>query len=277
MADEERVAAHYGHDGLLDTIRSAVEKLGKSIETITVEDLGPVEEFHIGGRAATAELLDTLRIAEGDRVLDAGCGLGGSSRFAARRYGARVTGVDLTPGYVETGREMCRWVGLDARVDLRVGSVTDLPCDPDSFDKAFLIHVGMNVAEKDVMARELARVLKSDAMLGIYDVMLTSDGSVEFPVPWAAAASESVLDSPDAYVAALDAAGFTIESLRDRRAFALEFLAKLKSAMAKTDDPPRLGVHLLMGPLAPVKIENMFRAIDSGVVAPLEIVARRTG
>jgi len=107
MPNGGQITNHYTHGGLLQAIREGVQKLGKTIDSIDVDDLGPVDEFHIGGRVATEGFLDQLDIDAAHHVVDVGCGLGGGSRFAADRYGCRVTGVDLTREYVETGNELC--------------------------------------------------------------------------------------------------------------------------------------------------------------------------
>jgi len=113
MPDSKLVAIHYTHGSLVDGLRQGVEALGKTTETVDMDDLGPVDEFRIGGRIATEGFLDQLDIETSHHVLDVGCGLGGASRFAANRYGCRVTGVDLTPEYVNTDNIMCTWLGLD--------------------------------------------------------------------------------------------------------------------------------------------------------------------
>lgn len=138
MSDHELIKNHYTHGSLLDAIRAGVHSLGKSPENVTVEDLGPVDEFHTGGRVATKSLLDQLGIEAGHRVLDVGCGLGGTSRFTAHRYGCHVSGIDLTDEYVSTGTALCSWVGLADRIDLQVGDDTSLPFEPASFDRVFM-------------------------------------------------------------------------------------------------------------------------------------------
>src|SRR5690606_33691687 len=105
-----------------------------------------VDEFHIGGAEATAALLDQLDIGPDTRVLDIGSGIGGPARTIAERTGARVTGVDLTPDFVETARSLTETVGLSA--DFVVGSALDLPFADAAFDLATLIHVGMNIPDK---------------------------------------------------------------------------------------------------------------------------------
>ncbi|MDJ0935318.1 MAG: class I SAM-dependent methyltransferase, partial [Kiloniellales bacterium] len=112
MSGDEAVAGHYTHGSLLAAISEALATLGKTPETVSVDDLAPVDEFHIGGRQASEHFLSQLALDAETHVLDVGCGLGGASRFTASRFGCRVTGIDLTTEYVETGRTLTSWVGL---------------------------------------------------------------------------------------------------------------------------------------------------------------------
>ena len=106
---------HYEQGGILDRIKDGLSALGKTQTTVTAEDLSPVDEFHIGGRQATGEFLDQLRLGANDHVLDIGCGIGGAARFAASRYGSTVTGVDLTGEYIETGNILCSGLAFQTR------------------------------------------------------------------------------------------------------------------------------------------------------------------
>lgn len=275
MPDEQLVANHYAHGALLKAISDGVAKLGKTTTTVTMDDLAPVDEFHIGGRVATLEFLEQLAIRPGDHVLDLGCGLGGASRFATHTYGCRVTGVDLTPEYVETGNALCSWVGLSDKIILEVGNAAALPYPDETFDRAYMLHVGMNIADKDRVMSELYRVVRRGAKVGIYDVMRVSDGDLTFPVPWAAGPEGSALAPVGTYKAALEHSGFTVVAERNRREFALEFFAKLQAKVASSDGPPPLGLHILMGSTAPLKVKNMIDNISRNIIAPVEIVAEK--
>jgi SAM-dependent methyltransferase len=80
------------------------------------------------GDEETAEIIETLELAAGHRVLDAPCGHGRiANRLAA--HGIRVTGVDITPHFLERARE----AGTD--VDYRLGDLRELPVD-GPFDAA---------------------------------------------------------------------------------------------------------------------------------------------
>ncbi len=277
MPDVDMVAGHYTQGNLLDAILAGVERLGKSTDTVTVDDLVPVDEFHIGGRRATESLFEMVGIAPDDHVLDVGCGLGGASRFVAQRYGCRVTGIDLTQEYIETGNALCSWVGLADQITLEQGNAMELPYSDGAFDKAYMLHVGMNIANKQMLTAELYRILKPWGVLAIYDVMRVSDGDLLFPVPWATTEEESAVSTPEEYRDALRAAGFSVTVERNRHDFAMDFFAKLQTATAAAEGPPPLGLNVLMGETAQLKIKNMIANISQNIVAPVEIVSVKAG
>lgn len=275
MPDRTEVARHYSNGNLLRTIELGVQKLGKTRASATTEDLGPVDEFHIGGRIATESFLDQLNLSPNLQVLDVGCGIGGTARFAAHTYGCHVIGVDLTPDYVDTGNELSAWVGLRNTVELEVGDATALRHADDSFDRAFVMHVGMNIARKRDLMAELFRVLKPGGILGVYDIMRMQDGELTFPVPWATTSKSSALGTPIEYREALEAAGFAVTSERNRGDFSLEFFTQMQEKAVSAGGPPPLGIHLLMGDNASQKVANMVQNVRGGLIAPYEIVARR--
>ena len=275
MIDLNLVANHYTRGDLLSAIRDGVEKLGKTPETVTIEDLAPVDEFHIGGRMATRSFLDQIGIRPEDHVLDVGCGIGGASRFAARTYGCQVTGMDLTEEYVETGNTLCSWLGQENRVKLSQGNALAMNLPDATVDKAFMLHVGMNIPDKASLAMEVWRVLRPGGVFGIYDIMEVGGDQLKYPVPWATVAKASSLASPANYKHSLMAAGFQIVSERDRREFALDFFERLKANSAVADGPPPLGLHILMGKEAPTKVQNMIENVSRNRVAPIELIARK--
>jgi len=274
MADLAAVENHYSHGELVAAIRAAVGELGISPEALTVDALAPVDEFHIGGRQATKAFLDQLDISVGDHVLDVGCGLGGASRFAAQSYGCRVTGIDLTHDYVRAGEVLCEWVGLDDLISLERGDATATPYAEDAFDKSYMMHVGMNIADKKALAVEMYRVLRPGGRLGVYDVMRAGKGPLRFPVPWATTPAESRVAAPEVYREVLEEAGFRITAERDRSESALEFFAELRERSGNEGLSP-LGLHLLMGESAPVKVSNMIDNVSAGRVMPFEIIAEK--
>jgi ubiquinone/menaquinone biosynthesis C-methylase UbiE len=275
MPTHADVSSHYTHGGLIEAIRVGIASLGKAPETATVDDLAPVDEFHIGGRKASEDFLGQLGLTAEKHILDVGCGLGGAARFVASRYGSRVTGIDLTGEYVETGNALCKWVGLDERITLHQGSALAMPFADSSFDGAYMLHVGMNIVDKEKLGLEVARVLRPGSLFGIYDVMRTGPGELAYPVPWATSPDLSAVAEPERYKEALQAAGFAATAERNRRDFALAFFAELRAKTAAAGGPPPLGLHLLMGKSTPEKVQNMIDNISKGRIAPVELIARK--
>jgi len=272
---EQLTVAHYARADLGAAVAAGLEALAPGRPAApTLEDLAAVDEFHMGGRAATLELAAALGLRATSRVLDIGAGLGGTARHLAARHGCRVVGIDLTPDYVSVARRLTRLVGLDGRVDFEVGSATALPFAAGSFDAVTLLHAGMNIEDKPALAAEAHRVLAPGGILAVYDVMRTAPGEIALPLPWATTAATSFVATPAAYRAALTAAGFSLEGERRRTALALERFRSARRRLAESGPPP-LGLHLLMGETAPTKLANLMACLKNGVLAPIEILARR--
>lgn len=268
---ESAIASHYATESLLDRIAAGLGALGKDWTSVTADDLKPVDEFHIGGLAATEALLDQLNLQAGQRVLDIGCGIGGTARHLVRRHGVSVHGVDLTPEFVETARALCAAVGVPASFE--AGSATDLPVPDHSFDVATLIHVGMNVEDKQAMFEEAARVLRPGGAFAIYDVMAQGEEPIDFPVPWSTASDTSFLATPRQYALAADAAGFRIVARRDRGDYARQYFDRL-AARAGEGGPPPVGLPLIMGEDAAAKIANLVHNLQRRRIAPVEMICR---
>lgn len=265
---EKTVAAHYSGAGLHRRIMERLAEAGVPAGAVTAEHLKAVDEFHIGGAEATAALLDQLAIGPETRVLDVGCGIGGAVRTIAARTGARVTGVDLTPDFVEAARALTATVGMTA--DFVVGSALDLPFADARFDVATLLHVGMNVPDKPRLFAEVARVLVPGGSFAVFDIMRFG-AHPAFPLPWAADAASSFLEPPETYLAAAEAAGLALVARRERGAVAREFFARMQAAMAAGRTPP-VGLPLLLGPAAAEKVANMRAAVEAGDVEPVEMI-----
>lgn len=276
MSYEKTVSEHYAHGALLEAIQASITKLGKTTDNVTIEDLAPVDEFHIGGRLATDNLLDQLSFSEKDHILDVGCGLGGASRFVANKLNNCVTGIDLTQEYIDVGKALCAWVGLDKQVTLHQGSALSMPFEDETFDGAIMLHVGMNVDDKSKLFAEIFRVLRPGASFGIYDVMQINDGELTYPVPWATQNSTSKLDTPNQYRQALNQVRFKTSKENIRSDFALEFFKQMRAKAESNGGPPALGLHTLMQESTAVKIKNMIDNIQAGLIAPVEIIAQKS-
>jgi SAM-dependent methyltransferase len=273
MSTEAKVAGHYGRAQLEELILAAVTREGKDPENLTAGDLAAVDEFHVGGLEATQELAKHMELRAGLRMLDVGSGIGGPARYFAAGHGCRVTGIDLTEEFVRVADGLTRRTNLDGLVEFRQGNALQLSFAAEAFDRAYMLHVGMNIADKFGVFREVRRVLKAGGLFTVFDIMRTGDGPIRYPVPWALSEETSFVSKVKDYREALGNAGFRIVQERGRGPFAIEFTDRMMARMAQ-GGPPALGLHLLIGEKTPVMVGNILAAMKEGVVEPVELYAR---
>ncbi len=102
----------------------------------------------------------------GSRVLDVGCGIGGSARILARDYGFDVLGISISPGQIARAAALtppdlpCRFAVMDA---------LDLQLDDASFDAVWSVEAGPHMPDKQRYADELLRVLRPGGRLAVAD------------------------------------------------------------------------------------------------------------
>ncbi len=115
--------------------------------------------IHPGGRASTESLLHRAQITEATRVLDVGCGVATTAVEIAKRYGAPVTAVDISPVMLERATANARAAGVAHHVTVEEGDILSLRYDDDSFDVVLAEAVTMFV-DRARADKELARVTK---------------------------------------------------------------------------------------------------------------------
>ena len=273
MSIETNVASYYTRGRLEDSILQALSKAGKDLAHLTHGDLAAFDEFHVGGREATQELATQMELRPGLRLLDAGSGIGGPARYFAAEHGCLVTGIDLTEEFVSVARSLTQRTKLDHVAEFRHGSALSMPFENASFDRAYTIHVCMNVADKPGFFREVRRVLKPGGLFAIFDLMRIGEGPIRYPVPWAPTEETSFVSHVGDYRDVLSAAGFHVTGERRRGAFALEFMERMMARMAQ-GGPPVLGLHLLMGEQTKLLLSNVQAMIQEGILEPVELIAR---
>jgi ubiquinone/menaquinone biosynthesis C-methylase UbiE len=269
---EAKIAGHYTRGGLEQTILQAVAKAGKDAARPTVEDFAPVDEFHVGGIEATKELAAQMDLRPELRLLDVGCGIGGPARYFAAEHGCKVVGIDLTEEFVQVATSLTGRLKLDHLVEFHQASALALPFGPSTFDRAYMIHVGMNISDKTAVFSQVHRVLKPGGLFAIFDFVRAARGPLRFPVPWALTEDTSFVAEVNEYCNALEAAGFRVTHKRGRRTFAIEFIARGMARMAQ-GGPPALGIHLLVGEAAKPMLNNVLTMMEEGILDPVELCA----
>lgn len=268
---ERAVAKHYGDAGLLNRLLAGLDACGLDRDSLQPGDLASLEEFHIGGREATENIVSQLALTADQQVLDVGCGIGGAVRYIADTIGCRVTGIDLTPEFIATAKILTGYVGLSGKTRFHIGSALSMPYPDACFDVVITLHAAMNIADRDALYREIARVLKPGGRLCVYDVMKKNQVDLVYPVPWASSPQTSYLTTPEQMSMLLHTAGFQVTGVEDRTEFVIEFFRK---SLSRADSGGRGGrVHPVMGCTAREKFSNTLKNIEQGRIGPIQIMA----
>jgi ubiquinone/menaquinone biosynthesis C-methylase UbiE len=262
---------------LLQRLADALRADGVDPEHPSLEALAPYDQFHGRGLEATEDAAARMPAHAGDHLLDVGSGLGGPARWLARRFGCRVTGIDLTPEFCAAARELTRRLRLDEQVHFEVGNALALPFADASFDGAYSMNVAMNIADKPALYREVGRVLRPGGWLLLSEIARGSGSEPDFPLPWAATAASSFLATPQQTRATLEAAGFEVELAQSTREQALAYGARSRAAVNRGEKPPHRAVMLVHGGIAAAAMANAARALHEGRVEPIEVLARWRG
>ncbi len=263
---EPLVENYYGFGGIMDKIEAGLKLAGKDIYSLTIDDLAPVDGFHTRGREATRELAELSGFKPSDRVLDVGCGLGGTVRYLADRYRCHVAGIDLTDEYISVGKKLTEMVGLSDLVELRHGSALEIPYEDERFDIVWTDHVQMNIADKHRFYAEIARILKPDGHLLFHDVFRGAGDPPLYPTPWAEDESISVLVTEREGRLIMEQAGMKIDQWRVKVQESIEFFQRVLARIDAKGQPP-IGIHILMGDNTKVKIQNYLRNLSENRVS----------
>ena len=272
MSTLDAVQRHYTADDLSGRLDAALHAAGLGDGTVDWTRLAAIDQFHVGGLDATQDLAQALGLRGGDSFLDVGCGFGGPARFLAGRYGCRVTGIDLTPAYIEIARTLARRTGLEERLAFVQGDATDLPFPDGSFDAAWTMHVGMNVEDKDRLYSDIRRVLKPGGRLAVYDILQGDGGPLVYPLPWARMPETSFVATEDEIVASLHAAGFRDVTATDRTPAMVAWMAAFRASIASGTVAINL-VRMVLGNDAPEINANVVKNLDEGRAHVVQMIA----
>jgi SAM-dependent methyltransferase len=262
------ILRHYGSDNVVGRIMHALAAAGYDVSRLTVEMLNLVDQMHGGGLNATKAQAEWVGVARHMRVLDAGCGIGGSSRYLAATFGCQLDAIDLTPEFVATAMRLNVLCGIDGKITVREGSVTDLPYADGSFDIVWSQNVTMNVANKLRFFAETFRVLKVGGCFAFSHAARGPVGQPYYPLPWADEPSYSFLGTPEDILQTLREAGFTdIESRTEAGS----------PGGGKGRPTGDIGPETVMGPTMALRLANAQCSGREHRLIGLMVVARKRG
>ncbi|MGA8340716.1 MAG: methyltransferase domain-containing protein [Candidatus Sulfotelmatobacter sp.] len=174
------------------------------------------DSFHPGGLQMTAQLGRMLGLTSASRVLDVACGKGTTAVFLAKEFGCDVFGVDYGDKNVEAARSLARAENAGAHVQFERSDAESLPFSDGSFDAVICECAFCTFPDKAAAAREFFRVLRRGGHVGIGDLtraeVLPKD--LDGLLAWIACIGDA--QTVKGYVAYLQEAGFSVDSIEQK-------------------------------------------------------------
>lgn len=186
-----------------------------TLEGLQPEDLFAHDQDHYGGLAANDALALAAQIGLGSEVVDLCAGLGGPARYFAHRYGADVTGIELTPARVAGAAELSRRVGIDSQVRVLEGNVMNLPLPDAGYDAVVSQEALLHVPDMARVFAEAHRVLRPGGRIAFTNWVVHKPlAEAQRQLLWDGMAA-ATLASIDEHAGLLRGAGFEIEAVED--------------------------------------------------------------
>lgn len=198
-----------------EIIKAKLRATRGHLDGVKPEELWPHDQDHYGGIAATDTLAQAASIGPGTRVADFCAGLGGTVRYLAHRYGADVTGIELTASRVAAAQELITLVGLQQSARVRQGNVMEAPLADHSVDVVVSQEALCHVPDRRRALAEALRVLRPDGRLAMTDwIANTPLSSTDAKLMWDGMAIQP-LETLSSYRDIARDAGFDVQSATD--------------------------------------------------------------
>jgi tocopherol O-methyltransferase len=124
------------------------------------------------------ELVGFAGVQEGDRVLDVGCGLGGSSMMLASAFGCSTVGLSISAVQIAAACGAARSAALSERCDFLVADAARLPIRESAFDVVWSVECTEHIADKRALFSSLATLLKPGGRFAIAAWVKASDDAL---------------------------------------------------------------------------------------------------
>ena len=171
----KHIHSYYSPNDLYNRIIQALDEIGKDPSKVTLDDLQPVDEFHIRGNVATRELIELAGFTPEMHILDVGCGWGLAGIYCAKKYNAVVTGIDIDPDvfpYLRLHSEINKVKIATMKRGFGGFTGNDL--------KNFDVLIGADICFWDKLVRSLKRLINRALKTGPRMVLIADPGRPTF-------------------------------------------------------------------------------------------------
>ena len=273
MENEKAINDQYGKANLGAQILATLQSKGINTTKLIQEALAPIEELHLRGRTATLELAQEVGLNENMKVLDVGCGIGGSIMTLVSNFGCKVIGIDLCEEFCHAADLINKRLGYTDNIEIRQEDALNMSFNDHSFDIVFIQHVSMNIKNKKRLISEIYRLLSPKGRLALNTICAGSVNPIHFPVFWANNPSISFLSLPDDLRQIIGDNGFREISWTDNTTKIIEGIENSRSQDRSTKPRPISADLILTDPRR--KWKNGVRNLKEGRMVVIQAVFER--
>ncbi|MBO0754520.1 MAG: class I SAM-dependent methyltransferase, partial [Bradyrhizobiaceae bacterium] len=162
------------------------------------------------------ELISRARITKSKRILDVGCGLGGSAIYLNKMFGASVRGITISPTQVKIGNDFAKQKCADVQIVLMDAEAIDMD---DRFDVVWSVEAISHLSHKMECFRSIAGLLDNGGKLVIADWFRSGTANAaqqhEFLEPIERTMLVPKLEVPCTYMSYINQAGLNVTLFED--------------------------------------------------------------
>lgn len=277
MAPENTNELYKNHPLRRETILARIRDQRKSLDGISELDLASdpqsaiTDQNHVGGIGFVVQLAKAARIHSATRVVDLGCGLGGSMRVLSYLYGCKATGYDVSEERIAEARELTHLVNLEAFAEFRHADLMTCQVPTAQFDVIWGQSSWTHIQHKNEFLNKWADGLKSGGTIAFEDLFLQREPAVgtEAALAQFEADSMSKVVGLQKWKQILADCGFTVITEEDLS----QELVNEERKLTRTNNAISNGTN----PKESEKTNLLLEVAEKGILGYFRLVAKRQG